>query len=320
MATTTEPSWDPDHTLGHNIKRDRASRTIQVTLEHKIQELAEYLQLTNEKKRHTPMPVVGYIVDNDNISTIVSEAAAMDLDKKGVIIYMKIVGTLIWLLGVRLDIVFAVMYLSWHTKAPKEHHLNMAKKVVCYLFTTKHIPIIFGGQGDIEIMVSTDSSYGTGPKGRSISGHLVRLNKNAGAVSAKAHASRYVRLSTFESELEGLYTAVKTLKRLINVISELHDTNIKVTLESHNLAMINFVKGEGVAKGVRHMELRMYYVREQYSQGFYELIHTKCTEIAADKLTKLGSRKDHRIFMENIQGLRLLPEYESYKVNSQIDD
>ena len=64
----------------------------------------------------------------------------------------------------------------------------------------------------------------------------------------------------------------------------------------------------------------MYYVREQYSQGFYELIHTKGTEIAADKLTKLGSRKDHRIFMENIQGLRLLPEYESYKVNSQIDD
>jgi triphosphoribosyl-dephospho-CoA synthetase len=124
-----------------------------------------------------------------------------------------------------------------------------------------------GGKGDIEIMVSTDSSYGTGPKGRSISGHLVRLHPKAGAVSAKSHASRYVRLSTFESELEGLTTAVKTLKRLINVITEL-----------------------------------------------------KGTELAADKLTKLGSRKDHRIFMENIQGLRLLPKYEAYKVKSPHED
>jgi len=320
VATTTEPSWDPENTLGHNLHRDRETNTISVDLSHKIEEIAEFLNLTNEKSRHTPMPILGYIVNPDDIAELVSDDAAENLTKSGISLYMKIVGTLIWLLGVRLDIVFSVLYLSWHTKNPKRHHLNMAKKVVIYLFTTKSVPLILGGKGDIEIMVSTDSSYGTGPKGRSISGHLVRLHPKAGAVSAKSHASRYVRLSTFESELEGLTTAVKTLKRLINVITELYNANIKVTLESDNLAMINFVKGEGVAKGVRHMELRMYYTREQYSQGFYELIHTKGTELAADKLTKLGSRKDHRIFMENIQGLRLLPKYEAYKVKSPHED
>ena len=34
-----------------------------------------------------------------------------------------------------------------------------------------------------------------------------------------------------------------------------------------NKAMVNFINGEGAAKGVRHMELRMWYVRERYKQG-----------------------------------------------------
>ena len=33
-----------------------------------------------------------------------------------------------------------------------------------------------------------------------------------------------------------------------------------------NEAMIDFVKGDSVAKGVRHMEMRMWYTREKYEK------------------------------------------------------
>jgi hypothetical protein len=57
-------------------------------------------------------------------------------------------------------------------------------------------------------------------------------------------------------------------------------------LYSDNEAIINFVKGEGMAKGVRRMELRMWFTREQYKQGEFVFEHMSGKEIPADKLPK----------------------------------
>ena len=70
--------------------------------------------------------------------------------------------------------------------------------------------------------------------------------------------------------------------------------------------MINFVKGEGVAKGVRHMELRMWYTREEYQKKNADLEYMQGIKIPADKLTKLGGVHDHQEFAKDIQGLKLL--------------
>ncbi len=36
------------------------------------------------------------------------------------------------------------------------------------------------------------------------------------------------------------------------------------TVTNDNQAVISFVRGDCVTKGIRHVELRMYYVREKY--------------------------------------------------------
>jgi hypothetical protein len=77
-------------------------------------------------------------------------------------------------------------------------------------------------------------------------------------------------------------------------------------LWSDNKAMVNFIHGEGVAKGVRHMELRMWYVRERYKQGNVVIDWMLGEQMPADKLTKLGSREEHEIFTRDIMGLGLL--------------
>jgi hypothetical protein len=70
--------------------------------------------------------------------------------------------------------------------------------------------------------------------------------------------------------------------------------------------MINFVKGDGVSKGARHMELRLWYTREQYQMGNVDLEYTPGATLVADKLTKLGNKADHRAFTRVIMGLNLL--------------
>ena len=51
------------------------------------------------------------------------------------------------------------------------------------------------------------------------------------------------------------------------------------------------------------MELRMWYVRENYKQGDVVLDWMTGSDIPADKLTKLGTRPEHVAFTKDIMGL-----------------
>ena len=61
-----------------------------------------------------------------------------------------------------------------------------------------------------------------------------------------------------------------------------------------------------MVKGARHMELRMYYTREEYQKGHVQMEHQSGKILTADKLTKLGNVAEHRKFAADIQGLQLL--------------
>jgi hypothetical protein len=206
-----------------------------------------------------------------------------------------------------MDIIFAVLYLSWHTRAPRVHHMNMAYYCVSYLYNTKELPLVLGGSPILKLTGYTDASLGTGPKSKSILGSIVKMNEDAGAIASKATAGQCVSLSSFEAELDGTARLMKIIARINNILQEMSIIHeYPSQLYSDNQAMINFVKGEGVAKGVRHMELRMWYVREQYQKGQIILDYMPGEIIPTDKLTKLGTVTEHEIFRDNILGLKLL--------------
>jgi hypothetical protein len=70
--------------------------------------------------------------------------------------------------------------------------------------------------------------------------------------------------------------------------------------------MINFVKVNASTRGARHMELRLFYTREEYYKGRVNLEHRSGKILTTDKLTKLGNVEEHRRFAADIQGLILL--------------
>ena len=136
---------------------------------------------------------------------------------------------------------------------------------------------------------------------------MTRLEEKAGAVHEKSTATQTVKLSSFGSELDAATTAIKTISRISNILKDMGFIQDGVPiLYSDNEAMINFVKGEGVAKGVRHMELCMWYTREQYKQGDMNIKYMPGVDIPPDKFTKLANKKDHQEFRNNVQGLELL--------------
>ena len=72
---------------------------------------------------------------------------------------------------------------------------------------------------------------------------------------------------------------------------------------------LNFIRGEGVAKGVRHMVLRLWYVRDEYLMNHVASERMSGKIIPADKLTKLGCLEEHRFFTSDVMGLALI-DYE----------
>jgi hypothetical protein len=151
--------------------------------------------------------------------------------------------------------------------------MDMAQYIMTHLYGTRDIFLVLGGTHLITIHTYTDSSLGTGPKGRSISGQMTKLNLVAGAINAKSSASTLVRMSSFTSDLEAATGAMKSLNQIATVIMEIGIDSILPQMYSDNEAMIIFVRGEGVAKGVRHIELRMWYTREQLKQGKFTFDH-----------------------------------------------
>ena len=307
IAQTTEPIWDAEKVLGMEFKRDRKKRIILITMTSKIEDVSSKLQIDASIEKRIPMPQSGYIIKDHEFESMRNQDDAQLMDKAGIANYMTVVGGLIWISGLRLDILFATLYLAWSTRAPRYHHMRMARHVLSYLYTTKDLPLVLGGSSELEVITYTDASLGTAPKGRSIVANMTKLSQNAGAVSASSKATNVVFTSSFEAELDGVTRGLKANSRTVNILKELRMVLNKVPhLWSDNLAMVKFVQGEGVAKGIRHVELRMWYVRERYKDGTVVIDWMTGQEIPADKLTKLGTREEHEVFTWNIMGHALL--------------
>ena len=236
-----------------------------------------------------------------------SEEDKQFLTIKGIQNYMSIVGALIWIQGVRLDILFSVMYLSWYTKQPRMHHWKMSQYVLGYLDKHYDMPLVLGGDENFRLTLFVDSSLGTGKNSRTVTGIAAKANSSAGAIFGKSYAQTTVKDNTFHAELVGTTDAMKVAARLENTFNDMRITTTdKPIIYNDNEATIAFVKGDHVAKGCRHMELREWLTREQYQMGKVDISHMAGNILVADHLTKLGTVTEHRPFATDIQGLTLL--------------
>jgi hypothetical protein len=288
------------------IDRDRSKHTVKITMKTNIVDLAEKLQLKDSRKKEVPIPTTGYVVQDYEYEQMSTEKGRF-LNEKEQKMYMMIVGCCLWIAGVRLDTTFAVMYLTWFTQSPRQHHLDMAYYLVSYLYHSRDVELILGGTDETRLHVYTDASLGTGKNRRSVVGVMSKLNSSAGAYSAKSQASISVRLASFETELDGTVSGFKKAAAGTNTLIEMSMEPANIPLQyNDNEAMIAFVHGEGIAKGVRHMELRMWYAREYYKQGNVELLYMKGLQLPADKLTKPSCKEEFKNFQYNIMGHELI--------------
>ena len=271
-------------------------------MDQKITQVTE-ATVKNPGLKWVPIPKNRYIVNPNHIPP---KDEDRPLDKQEIREYMGIVGSLLWISGIRPDIMFAVIFLTWFTSCPQLHHLRSAYHVIQYLHTTMKIGLILGGPEGVNIQGLYDSALGTGKHGRTIVGYLFRLATEAGAIYSCTKSTQSTVLNIFEGELESGAKCLQTAKALQNIFKEL---GIKVdtpTLYGDNQASIEFIKGNNQPTGVRHMQLRLWMIRENYISNAVIFQHVPGATLLADYLTKLAYAVQHNIFAVSILGLRLI--------------
>jgi len=133
------------------------------------------------------------------------------------------------------------------------------------------------------------------------------MNERSGAISGKVSATTSTKLSSFEAEMDSMATAAKALLFAAHLEEEFKIKGIGVpTQYNDNLALIQFLEGNGSAKGIRHIELRMFYLRELGEMGKIKYKYMKGVDIPVDGITKAKSRKEFEKNRHDIMGHGLL--------------
>ena len=302
-ATTTEPVWNPVELLGHTVMRDHEKGIIVVSVKRKILELVDGFDEGRIKKRRIPMRKSHYVVQESDLEQLGSDSVMLtDLERRE---YQKRVGSLVWISGIRFDIAFVVNYLTGYGQSPRVHHERIVEWVVGYLLNTVEMGLTLGGD-KISMGLFTDSSYGTGRNGKSVSGVIVKLNENHGAVVVKSVTSQYVRLSSFESELEAISVGMKIMlwvKMVVQSVTDVDEANLRVYAD--NMSMMEFVKGNYELKASKHIEIKMHFVREVYERGGVEVIFVPGEDMLADGLTKVIEKSGIGVLRRGVQGCEL---------------
>ena len=111
-------------------------------------------------------------------------------------------------------------------------------------------------------------------------------------------------MSSFESELETFALTFKSVRRVSNTFEEM-EVELSSTAEVYNdnKATLDFVKGEGNARGARHMELRLFYLREQLQVSNVKAIHMPTEVLPADSATKASDRSKFEKFADFTLGV-----------------
>ncbi|CAI7758253.1 unnamed protein product [Closterium sp. NIES-53] len=180
------------HYLGLQITKDRATRTIILSLSHMVQQVLQRFELQQSFVQCTPLAV-----DHRLTETFLEEP----FEPSGP--YAELVGRLMYLMTcTRPDLAFPLSILARFV-APGRHrpvHWTAAVRVAKYLATTSGVGLVLGGRQDVVLTGHCESSYADDAEThRSTQGYCFSLG--SGVVSWRSTRSSSVSTSTAEAEI-----------------------------------------------------------------------------------------------------------------------
>ena len=262
--------------LGLRIRRDRASRIIEIDQEEYIQSVLERFHMAECNPSNTPLPSGALLVKYDGV--------ASDADRKR---YQSLIGSLMYaMLGTRPDIAFAVTCLSRYLSNPSPDHWNYACYIMHYLQGTKSFKIHFKGASNDGLVAYSDSDWAEDKDDRhSTSGMLFLMA--GGAISWVSRRQPTISLSSTEAEYKAASDTCRQMAWLRTFSGELgYDMSYSTPLFLDNRGTIFNSVNPVVERRTKHVDVWYHYIREYYAAGQVDIFHVVSEDELADALMK----------------------------------
>jgi hypothetical protein len=213
------------------------------------------------------------------------EAKIGTLDKP----YRQLVGSLLYVSnGSRPDICASVSALSQYLDKAQDMHWREAIRVLRYIKGSKRVSLAFtrGVQKDLNVLSYCDTNWGGEPETRrSTSGVLVLMD--GAPIIFKSKRQSLVALSTAEAEYMALALATQELAWLRQLLSEIHvQAAMPMVVNVDNQAAISIACNRGYSARIKHVDLRVHFIRNHVHAGHIRIKYVPLTKQLADFLTK----------------------------------
>ncbi|KAM2731468.1 hypothetical protein EV2_035124 [Malus domestica] len=175
--------------------------------------------------------------------------------------YRSIVGGLQYLTWTRPDLAFAVNQICQFMHAPREQHLQAAKRVLRFLKGSISHGVWFT-KGPVHLSAYSDADWaGCTIDRRSTTGYCVFLGSNLISWSAKKQST--VARSSTEAEYRSLAHTAAEITWVCKILKDLHyPLSTFPTLWCDNISAISLASNPVFHARTKHVEIDYHYIRE----------------------------------------------------------
>lgn len=175
-------------------------------------------------------------------------------------------------------------------KSPSNEHKKVAEKAKHYLKSTQQLGLCLGGLGKVCVFGYSDASWVTDGNCKSRLGGCVFLSTDSGAVrsfSKNDTKPSSLSHSSCEAEIKAMDEWVREVMHIMDMYSFMCGPYTEpVLLFVDNMSAIELCQSLRQSHKVKHINMRIHFIREMIEDGFLELYFVSTENNVADVLTK----------------------------------
>lgn len=177
---------------------------------------------------------------------------------------------------------------------PSDEHCKVAERIKSYLYNTTDRVLLLGGYKPAELFGYCDAAFISTGNSKSRLGSCLFLNEDCGAISSISRNDTTVSHSSTEAEIKAIdmiCREIVVVRSLLEFLGQKQVNPTKVYVD--NRSAIEICRTLKVRSAVKHINVRINYIRELINVRVIELVFIPSKYNVADVLTKPLGRSDH---------------------------
>ncbi|RVW60174.1 Copia protein [Vitis vinifera] len=209
-------------------------------------------------------------------------------EKIGEGLYRSLIGSLLYLIASRPDILFDVSVLSRFMHSPSEKHFSVAKRVLRYIKGTIALGVQFSkfAEDDLKLLGYSNSDWrGCVDDSRITLGYLFSLGSCFFTWSSKKHET--IAQSTAKSKYIVVASAINQALWLRKILKDFGQEQVEATnIMCDNISAVSILKNPVFHGRTKHIKIKYHFIREVQQSNEVLLVHCSSENQLTDIFTK----------------------------------